>query len=184
MLVWEDEIRSRFVKELVIWTQPSGPLFHWGWVWEWFCIFVGVLIFIFVSLSSTLSTIFLTQFPLLVLCESDTPNWQRASHTNDSIWRPHLLSNKCPCHWSWVPGCNTLNHIEFKFKAPNLKNFGCLCLCIQFSLKFPIYILSIQYQCLQKWFCLVSVIDCWQGTKKSPTWFYMSICPNPSPSVS
>ena len=77
----------------------NSTLGYWGSVWEWFCIFVGVFIFIFVSLSSTLSPIFLTQFPL-VLCESDTPNWQRASHTNDSIWRPYLLSNKCPCLWS------------------------------------------------------------------------------------
>ena len=119
MLVWKDEIRSRFVKDLVIWTQPSGRLFHLGWVWEWFCIFVGVLIFIFVSLASTLSPIFLTQFPLLVLCESDTPNWQRASHTNDSIWRPYLLSNKCNCLWSWEPWCNTLNHKKSKFKSPH-----------------------------------------------------------------
>ena len=70
------------------------------------------------SLSSTLSPIFLTQFPQ-VLSESDTPNWQRASHTNDSIWRPYLLSNKCPCLWSWEPRCNTLNHIKFKFKSPH-----------------------------------------------------------------
>ena len=113
-------------------------------LWEWLCLCLCLCLYrcVCLFLFSTLSPIFLTQFPQ-ALCESDTPNWQRASHTNDSIWRPHLLSNKYPCLWSWVPGCNTLNHIKFKFKSPNLKNFGCLCLCIQFSLKFPIYILSI-----------------------------------------
>ena len=115
MLVWEDEIWSRFVKELVIWTQPSGT----GAQCE--------SDFVFLSVSLSLSLCLCLQLYLpsswpnfhSLLSESDTPNWQRASHTNDSIWRPYLLSNKCPCLWSWEPRCNTLNHIKFKFKSPH-----------------------------------------------------------------